>query len=185
MSHLKWGQNSNPLKCNITEQNHHFHLFKINDTSFNKIYSLFSEIWKFLLAPAHPGGPGQRAVKQFVCVCCLLKMSKLPVASRVDGLGDQLTSKKWKHENVTITKCIELSTRLASRPKLCPLSWPHNIGLGLTGLIPASTLTIQPRLWPCCFDWEGFNPQNPSPIWPIMCLVGQMTQPTVSKHWRK
>jgi len=26
--------------------------------------------WVFLLVPAHPGSPGQRAVKQLLCYCC-------------------------------------------------------------------------------------------------------------------
>ena len=53
VSQLKWRQNLNPYKCDVTHINiyHfnyiHYNLFNAICNSFLKIYSLVSEIWKF------------------------------------------------------------------------------------------------------------------------------------------
>jgi len=52
---------------------------------FSKIHISFS-----FLVPAHPGSPGQRAVKR-VCVCVPVSMTNYPIGPYVNGCAAQKT----------------------------------------------------------------------------------------------
>jgi len=54
--------------------------------------------WVFLLVPAHPGSPGQRAVKRLLCCCCCCTnataLSVITSAIKVPLIGPDLS--EWR-----------------------------------------------------------------------------------------